>query len=356
MAAPNYGVNDNSYDTGTQPTKAALPNYKKVATAPDGVPVYQDGSGNYYTQNADQTYTQQFQGGAPDWLTGKAPAAPTGPWGTAGNLNGWIDQQLKGVSSTDDPNYWYGKLAADPKAAGGDASALGYWTDRIQRGNGSALVKNGTLSLFNDGPAGPAAPNNTGITGDPRTMVENHQYDDLYNTLLARSNQSLAVNPNDPTIRAQADPYAAATTKSTRNYLADLAEKAGPLANLTGETRLANENAGQAQGQFESQLIGNELTARRTEIQNALTQMGGMLSDQQKNALTAQLAQLDDATKRYGIDKQTGLGYANLAQVGSQFDQSLAERLKEFTGTQQFNYANMDETTKRLLLQLLGTS
>lgn len=62
-----------------------------------------------------------------------------------------IDKMLADVQSTDDPNYWY-KLAAQH---GGVASTGVDWlNDRIRRGDGSILVKNGTLQPFQDAPAG----------------------------------------------------------------------------------------------------------------------------------------------------------------------------------------------------------
>jgi hypothetical protein len=344
--------------------------YNKVATAPDGVPVYQDEGGKYYTQNADQSYTQQFQGGAPDWLKPQG-----GQQGGAFNLNSWADQQLKGANSTDDPNYWYGKLASDPKAAAGDQSALGYWADRIARGNGAAAVKNGTMSLFNDTPGG--TPGQTSAFGDgfgivngggtntPTNPNANAQQDALYQQLLARSKQGLDVSASDPALKGQIDANNAQTDRASRNYLADLAEKAGPLANLQGEQRLTAEQAGQSEGAFAAGLVGNEINARRTEIQNALTQMGSQLSDQQKNQLTAQLAQLDaaskkyavdaqSATSKYGIDANSGLGYAQLGNNANQFAANLQNQKDQFGLTQTANKDESNQVSNRLLLTLMA--
>lgn len=127
------------------------------------------------------------------------------------------------------------------------------------------------------------------------------QRDALYNTLLARSNQGLAVSPTDANIRQQADPYAAQVERSRRNYLADTAEKANPLANLQGEARVTAEKAGQANGLFESQLVGREMQAKRDEIAQALSGMQGMLSQEQQLAMQSQLAQLDAAIRNRQI-------------------------------------------------------
>lgn len=124
-----------------------------------------------------------------------------------------------------------------------------------------------------------------------------------------RAKQGTQISPDDPNIKQQVEPYAAQIEREKRNYLADMAESEGPLANMRGESRVANEHAGQATGLFQSQLIGRELDAKRQEIQAALSQMGGMLTEQQQMALQKELSYLNDATQRYGIDSN-----ANIAQ------------------------------------------
>lgn len=133
----------------------------------------------------------------------------------------------------------------------------------------------------------------------------------LVDALTKRSQQSLAVDRNDPNIRGQADAYAAQQERSRRDYLAQQAETQGPLSNLTGEARLTAEKTGQANGGFEAALMGQEITARRKEIQDALTQMQGQLTAEQQMALQKELGQLDDATRRFGIQTQ-----ADTAQSG----------------------------------------
>lgn len=126
----------------------------------------------------------------------------------------------------------------------------------------------------------------------------------LYDTLLSRANQSLTVDPNDPNIRQQTDAYAANEERAKRNYLADVAEKDGPNANIRGETRMANERVGQRTGTFASQLVGQELTARRAEIQHALDTEGAMLTEDQRLALQEKLAMFDNALKQQGLGLQ----------------------------------------------------
>ena len=126
----------------------------------------------------------------------------------------------------------------------------------------------------------------------------------LWNTLLQRSAQGLNINPNDPIIANQVSAFGAQQERAGRNYLAELAESEGPNANLGGEQRLVAERAGQATGALQAQLVGNELMARRQEIQNALTQMGGMLSDEQRMALQLKLGLIDANLRQQQVTNQ----------------------------------------------------
>jgi hypothetical protein len=97
----------------------------QVATAPDGVPVYSQG-GKFFTQNGDGSYTQQFQGGLPDWLaqaTGQGQAAASGGGGAPtlntsdpASVNAYIayyaNQPGANPSLKNDPGYWAGKISS----------------------------------------------------------------------------------------------------------------------------------------------------------------------------------------------------------------------------------------------------
>ncbi len=362
--------------------------YNKVATAPDGVPVYQDEGGKYYTQNADQSYTQQFQGGAPDWLKPQGGAQTPSYYNAQDPTQQavWSAFQQKGIAPRDqqDFQYWTDKINQSGGLANGyqNTGGSGTWAQRMASANGGVgdyrtggtPIQGGTMpgaggapatSAFGDGfgIVNGGGTNTPTVTGDPNQTQS--KSDALYADLLARSQQGLGVTANDPALKGQIDANSAATDRASRNYLADLAEKAGPLANLQGEQRLTAEQAGQSEGAFSAGLVGNEIASRRTEIQNALTQMGSQLSDEQKNQLTAQLAQLDAASKKYAVDAQSasskyntdassGLGYAQLGNNASQFGQTLENRKNEFGQTQQANYDESNQQTNRLLAQLLA--
>lgn len=179
---------------------------------------------------------------------------------------------------------------------------------------GATSGQNTAQWLQPDAPGQPGAPggsssfsSSSGISGLPTGASG-----DLYNMLMARAKQGTAVDKNDPNIKQQVDPYTAQTERSRRNYLADVAEKANPLANLQGEERVSQERAGQANGLFESTLIGKELQSRRDEIAQALASMQGMLSQEQQLAMQRELAQLDANLRNRQISSGNDQFMANL--------------------------------------------
>jgi hypothetical protein len=166
---------------------------------------------------------------------------------------------------------------------------------------GVGAVNNGVTTYFNNGT--PAQSGGYSSSSTSITPASNPQSDQLYNMLLQRAQQGLNVDPNDPVIKGQSDAYNAQLDRARRNYLSDLAESAGPYASgaMLGQARQTAEAEGQQGAAFQSQLMGRELQSRRDEIQQALAQMGSMLSDEQRLALQKELGYLNDATQRYGI-------------------------------------------------------
>lgn len=183
-------------------------------------------------------------------------------------------------------------------------------------GNGRAMTANWTPAGGNgSNPNGQSSSGGYGSSSFSQSgPVHDAKWDELYNTLMTRSKQGLAVNANDPNIRAQADPYAAAQQREARRYMSQQAEHGSPYATgaQLGQERMAGEQASQASGQFEGQLIGREIQSKRDEIQNALTQMGGMLTEEQRLALQKELGYLNDATQRYGIDSNATIAQGQL--------------------------------------------
>lgn len=142
-----------------------------------------------------------------------------------------------------------------------------------------------------------------GQPGQPGTPLGG-KWDALYNELMTRAHQSLAVDPNDPIIKNQVDANEATQERSRRRFLSAQAESSSPYATgaALGQDRMTSEQLGQNVAGFQSELMGRELTARRAEIQSALSGAQGMLSQEQQISLQKELAMMDDQLKRYSID------------------------------------------------------
>lgn len=142
---------------------------------------------------------------------------------------------------------------------------------------------------------------------------------DLMGLLWNRANQSLKVDRNDPLIANARDAYNATQERSQRNHLADLAERGGGTANLDLERRMGAEQVGQNTANYESQLMLNEVAARRNEIRDALAQYGNLMTEEQRMALQERLAQMDNQ-----------LGRDQLGQRAYEFDSGLNARYQGF--------------------------
>lgn len=196
----------------------------------------------------------------------------------------------EGSSNVDD---WIGRISNKAQLRGSNESNSTYQAN----GNGGVTVGptgkvNDPMHTQGNGSGGGGGAGGGGWGGGMGAGWE-QKANDLYGTLMQRATQSLNINPNDPIVKGQVNSFKAGATRDSRNYVDQMAESGGPSANLTGEKRMAAEHVSQGAGSLQSTLIQNELTQHRNEIQNALTQMGGMLSDQQRIALQQQLGLLD---------------------------------------------------------------
>lgn len=161
--------------------------------------------------------------------------------------------------------------------------------------------------------------------------------DAFYQQLLQRSQQGLNVSRTDPAIRSQADAFSAQGSRARREYLNDLAESTGPLANIGGEERLSAQRLGQASGAFEAQLMGQEVAARRDEIAQALQLMAGRLTTEQTLALQRELAMLDAQLRREGF----GVQRDSMSLQNDQFLRELALREWDTANKWDFNWAGV---------------
>lgn len=181
--------------------------------------------------------------------------------------------------------------------------------------------------------------------------------DVVRNSWLDQATQSTTVDPNDPNLKQQTDSFAAGQERMRRNYEADAAERlsAQGLGNsgaMDNERRYAQERAGQATGAFQAQLVGQELKFKRDQIADALNHLGDTISNDQKNALTKQLADLDATIKQQGIASGEKVGMAEIGvkdKLGTASNSNDLMRLllqnQQFNDGQALDWSKFDWTT-----------
>jgi hypothetical protein len=249
--------------------------------------------------------------------------------GHDGSVNGWNREQYRdawmssGVNSVDAAKQWLGAHGGEWLSDNGTVrTPFGEVLDMGGNARGSAAGNGKFTTTWGGSGGGPSEPtpvasgnafgnNAPGVGGGGApggAGAGGGGYDplrqQLIQQLMDRAKQSLAVTADDPTIRAQSEPFSAAQDRVARDQIADAAESGGPVQNIEGATRMANEGAAVRSGQFTSQLLSREIDSRRQEIQAALSGMQGYITDQDRMGLERELGYLNDATQRFGI--QTG--------------------------------------------------
>jgi hypothetical protein len=157
--------------------------------------------------------------------------------------------------------------------------------------------------------------------------VENNERDtSLWGDLWKRASQSTQVDPNNANVKAQTDAYNTEATRASRDHIANLAESAGPYANLQGEARMAAERVGEGTGRVRAQLVGQELQAIRQEKAQAYAALQGKLTADEDRALREELSVLDAQLKEQGFGlQQQGLNqnWQSTLLQNEQFQDSL---------------------------------
>lgn len=259
---------------------------------------------------------------------------PNGPWTGGATGQGRDPRQVPsaGVGSPTLPASFGGPVppgqtpppGVNPQTVYTDQSGKGYNPDELASawGNGSTAFGQDPLNArvrdiipqYGAVPRGsmpPANPSQLGAAGaggqarDPRS-------DDLFNLLMGRAHQGLNVSPDDPIIKAQTDAYSANNQRAQKSYLSQAAEAGGPNSNTEAIGRSMAEKGAQATGGLQAQLMGNELSSRREEIQQALTGMGSMLTSQQQLSLQRELGLIDAQLRQQGLNSNNDQFLANL--------------------------------------------
>jgi hypothetical protein len=258
-------------------------------------------------QSTVDAYNQRFGGNA------KVASGDRIDFGTGEGAVDVIRDSGNGSSG-----YWWGGNAGAGSGGGGGGGGESQWTEG---GGPQTGVPAGHTA---GGPGGGSGVKTSGPQGgDGWQSTTPGQGTDLFNALLKRSQQGLVVDPNDPIIRAQTEANNSQLNRGRTKYLQEQAERGGNNANITNEQRSSAEQVGQAGADFQSKLMGQELSARRQEVQQALEGMRGLLTDEQQLQLQEELANLTRAEQRYQFD-------SGQRQQESQFGRTLNQRESEF--------------------------
>jgi hypothetical protein len=286
----------------------------------------------------------------------KTPTAPATPGGMAG---GNMTPPPGGMAG--------GNMTPPPAAAGGDVPPVPGW---VKYGNGGwappEIVSQMTPATAAPtpppaappvapppvAPPPPAAPPPVtapppGPTRQPpqQDAPPDPMRDQFRQALLDQMGKNSAdVSMNDPSIKGQADAYAVSQQRAQEAARGDLAERlsqqglgvtstGGDSGALTQGLLGLRQQQGENTGQFNAGLVGAELQNRRAQLQQTLQLAGATMSEQDRNALQKQIAEMGaDIQKQQMAQQSSQFGQslaqqqAQMAQQGSQFGQSLSQQ------------------------------
>lgn len=164
----------------------------------------------------------------------------------------------------------------------------------------------------------------------------------LYDELQKRiTGANAPVDPNNPIIKGQVDTFRADQTRASRDYLSNIAERSGPLANIRGEQRMASEKLGQNVSGFQSELLAREQAAQREQASQALGLSSSMLTADQNRELQGALG-FGDLNLRGELGRgQLALGNRGLDQNQDQFLRELALRQWDLGNQNDYRWAGL---------------
>ena len=285
---------------------------------------------------------------------GPAPSAPTGAPGYTPTTTQYAAGSSANASSGS--NSMSGVTVVQ---RGGDGDPFASIGGGVKLSNGAWVPANHPLALQAD------AANSTGTSTSTSTTTETEglnptdraHKDDLMGLLSERMRQGEEIDPNNPIIKNQVDLFRGEQDRTRRDYLTNMAEKLstqglGNSGRLQNEQRFAQEQAGLQTGQFQAELMGRELTARRDEIKHAIDTMGDLLTEQERQMLQRELAEAENAMQKYGIDKSGEQFFAGLDQKDRQFAAELSQRDRLAASDDAFRYASLGQDQSQFLDRL----
>ncbi len=243
-------------------------------------------------------------------VPGQSAPAPSGGGGAAMGTAEYANEYIRSHGATpnptsgdywaskwnewgkNDPNYYMQRLAAADEIIGGPQNSPFRESAPSGGGGGSSSFSSSSNPYY--APAAPqAAPR------DPRL-------DALYAQLLARSQQGLNVDANDPSVKPIVDAARLQGERALTRAQQANAERRGPYATgaLEAEQRMGSENLATGLAQTTAGAIGNEIAARRNEIAQALSGQFGVLSLEESSRLREQDQALAARQQDIGLQQQ----------------------------------------------------
>lgn len=154
-----------------------------------------------------------------------------------------------------------------------------------------------------------------------------------------------ALTANDPRVRDQIAAADMGLTRASEQRQAQLAEQMateglGDSGALQAGTERAMQDQGEASAVMRSQIMAQQLQAQRDQVMQALQLGGATLDAEKQRALAKQLASIDAAIRRQGLDVQSklgqgqlNLGFFNALNQAQQYKQGLSQANQHFYDT-----------------------
>lgn len=319
----DYDVPDDQDPFGVGPGPAAAelnPSAPGPADTPTDLPPWDPNPSDTGPPPPAGTPNPGSPGAPPPPAAPPPPTTPNNPAAPPPQDNmARIQAELAAVQSTDDPNYWLRVISNDPNGFG---SAWDYWVDRIRRGDGSILVRNGTLTKHQEGTgtgggsrvfSGDQGNNAAGgiidellkrlqgsgtfsqpapVQGntDPGAVALRQQILDALKTLIAQGTEPVG----DVSQQPEAMAYSRAQQREQQRARSQALERRGSQGLLYSGQANTDINVGQQasaakQAQYEATLAHNLLTDRKDRLERALTTGAGFLTNEQSQRLQEQL-------------------------------------------------------------------
>lgn len=191
-----------------------------------------------------------------------------------------------------------------------------YWDSPGAGTGGVATSGGGTPAGTRATTAEDALADDAPVEGSTTTEGTQKLFNDTLIGLLGQDPSNISIS--DPTLRPQADAFAAAQERARRQRQEASAERFGATGMessgaMDAEVASGYDDMGRNVGAFNASLVGGELQRRRQEIMQAMALAGNMLNADLARDLQKELAEIDAALRREGLNVQSSLGFGDLS-------------------------------------------